>query len=57
LSAPGGEVGGMKWFWQGKPKVINNYRQLYGITLRCGFFNLVKLWDKCINVGGDYVEK
>jgi histone-lysine N-methyltransferase SETMAR len=21
------------------------------------FFKLVKLWDKCINVGGDYVEK
>jgi hypothetical protein len=22
-----------------------------------GFLKLVKLWDKCINVGGDYVEK
>jgi hypothetical protein len=22
-----------------------------------GFFKLVKRWDKCINVGGDYVEK
>jgi hypothetical protein len=22
-----------------------------------GFFMLVKRWDKCINVGGDYVEK
>jgi hypothetical protein len=22
-----------------------------------GFFKLVKQWDKCINVGGDYVEK
>jgi histone-lysine N-methyltransferase SETMAR len=22
-----------------------------------GFFKLVKWWDKCINVGGDYVEK
>jgi histone-lysine N-methyltransferase SETMAR len=22
-----------------------------------GFFELVKRWDKCINVGGDYVEK
>jgi hypothetical protein len=22
-----------------------------------GFFMLVKLWDKCIIVGGDYVEK
>jgi histone-lysine N-methyltransferase SETMAR len=22
-----------------------------------GFFNLVKRWDKCNNVGGDYVEK
>jgi hypothetical protein len=22
-----------------------------------GFFNLVKRWDKCINVDGDYVEK
>jgi hypothetical protein len=22
-----------------------------------GFFKLVKRWDKCTNVGGDYVEK
>jgi hypothetical protein len=22
-----------------------------------GFFKLVKRWDKCINIGGDYVEK
>jgi histone-lysine N-methyltransferase SETMAR len=22
-----------------------------------GFFKLVKRWDKCINVGGEYVEK
>jgi hypothetical protein len=22
-----------------------------------GFFKLVKRWDKCISVGGDYVEK
>jgi hypothetical protein len=22
-----------------------------------GFFNLMKWWDKCINVGGDYVEE
>jgi hypothetical protein len=22
-----------------------------------GFFKLVKWWDKCINVSGDYVEK
>jgi histone-lysine N-methyltransferase SETMAR len=22
-----------------------------------GFFKFVKRWDKCINVGGDYVEK
>jgi hypothetical protein len=22
-----------------------------------GFFKLMKRWDKCINVGGDYVEK
>jgi hypothetical protein len=22
-----------------------------------GFFKLVKWWDKCIDVGGDYVEK
>jgi hypothetical protein len=22
-----------------------------------GFFKLVMRWDKCINVGGDYVEK
>jgi histone-lysine N-methyltransferase SETMAR len=22
-----------------------------------GFLKLVKRWDKCINVGGDYVEK
>jgi histone-lysine N-methyltransferase SETMAR len=22
-----------------------------------GFFKLVKRWNKCINVGGDYVEK
>jgi hypothetical protein len=24
---------------------------------RQGFFKLVKRWDKCIDVGGDYVEK
>jgi hypothetical protein len=24
---------------------------------RQGFFKLVWRWDKCINVGGDYVEK
>jgi hypothetical protein len=22
-----------------------------------GFFKLVKRWDKCINVGGDYIEE
>jgi histone-lysine N-methyltransferase SETMAR len=22
-----------------------------------GFFKLMKWWDECINVGGDYVEK
>jgi histone-lysine N-methyltransferase SETMAR len=22
-----------------------------------GFFKIVKRWDKCINVGGDYAEK
>jgi hypothetical protein len=27
------------------------------ILLCCGFDGLLKRWDKCFNVGGEYVEK
>jgi hypothetical protein len=32
-------------------------RQQSGDFCAAGFHALVKLWDKCISVGGEYVEK
>jgi hypothetical protein len=51
-------------FSQGRSKVaddeteVRKWLRLQSKSLYCeGFDSLVKLWDKCINVSGGYVEK
>jgi hypothetical protein len=51
-------------FSRGRSKVADDARpssELAETTVKrllyCGFHALVKHWDKCINVGGGYVEK
>jgi hypothetical protein len=51
-------------FFQGLPKIAVDARsnaevveKIANRLLCCGFEALAKRWDKCINVGGRYVEK
>jgi hypothetical protein len=52
-----GSVSLVKWFTAVPEQVRKWLRQQPKDLYAAGFDALVKRWDKCINVGGGYVEK